>query len=65
MTNPEKKAFDCLAFKDQVQAEIYEAIKDLPPDEVLAYFQRRVAESRLADFWNRIPTRFGESRRIA
>ncbi len=39
-----KKTFDCLAYKDRVQAEIYEEIKHLTIPEQVEYF-RRTAES--------------------
>jgi hypothetical protein len=43
-TTPTKKTFDCLAYKDRVQAEIYEEIKHLTIPEQVEYF-RREAES--------------------
>ena len=41
---PTTKTFDALAFKEQAQAEIFEAIRDLTPEAQIAYCRRR-AES--------------------
>ncbi len=46
-----KKAFDCLEFKEQVQEKIYEDIKNLSLAEQIAYFQKRIENSSLGDWW--------------
>ncbi len=37
--------FDCVEFKQRVQAQIYEQIKDLSPEEEIEFFRK--AEVRL------------------
>jgi hypothetical protein len=48
------KSFDCLAFKDRVQAEIYEEIKDLSPAEEVEYFRKAAQEGPLGEWWKRV-----------
>ena len=50
-------SFDCLAFKDRVQEEIYEETKDLSRAETISYFRERAQTGPLAQFWNGIPVR--------
>ena len=47
-----KKTFDCLKMKEEIQAKIYNEIKDMTPDEKLNYFNRKAQNS---DWWNRLP----------
>ncbi|MEK8021715.1 MAG: hypothetical protein VSS75_032980 [Candidatus Parabeggiatoa sp.] len=54
MTNPIKKYFDCLAYKQAVQLKIYSEINHLTPAEEMAYFQKGVATSSLAQWWKSI-----------
>lgn len=49
-----KKAFDCLEFKEQVQEKIYEDLKNLSVAEQIAYFQKRIENSNLGDWWQSI-----------
>jgi len=37
---PAIPGFDCVKMKQDIQAQIYEEIKDLSPEELLAYFNR-------------------------
>ena len=37
-TNKEIKEFDCLKMKSEIQAKIYEEIKDLTSEERIKYF---------------------------
>lgn len=46
-----EKAFDCHAFMDRVQSEIYEQIKDLPPDEQIAFYRRQAEDGPLGRWW--------------
>jgi hypothetical protein len=46
-----KKAFDCIEFKRKVQAEIYEEIKELSPEQEIEYFRRRAATGPLGKWW--------------
>lgn len=38
------KAFDCVQVKDKIQEKIYEEIKDLSPEEQIAYYQKGITE---------------------
>ena len=51
------KGFDCIAFKRQAQAEIYEEIKGLSPEEEIAYFRRRAATGPLGKLWKALERR--------
>ena len=46
----QKKKFDAIEMKRQIQEEIYEETKDMSPDEFIAYVRQRIANSRFADF---------------
>jgi len=46
-----EKEFDCLKMKEEIQAKIYEEIKDLSSDEVLAYFNKK---SQNNAFWQKL-----------
>ena len=49
-----KKSFDCIAFKRQAQAEIYEDIKNLSPDEELEYFRKQAETGPLGKWWKKV-----------
>jgi hypothetical protein len=49
-----EKTFDCLKMKEEIQAKIYEEIKDLSSSEKMAYFNRR---SQNSDLWQRLVKR--------
>ena len=51
--------FDCLAYKDRIQAEIHEDTKGMSYAQLREYFSKRVASGPFAELWKRIPTRFG------
>jgi hypothetical protein len=38
------KVFDCVQMKNKIQEEIYEEIKDLTPEEQVAYYQKAIQE---------------------
>ena len=44
---PPIPGFDCLKMKHDIQAKIYEEIKDLSSEELVAYFNRAGSEFRL------------------
>jgi len=46
-----KKDFDCVEFKRQAQARIYERIKGLSPQEEIEYFRRAAEQGPLGDWW--------------
>jgi len=44
------KSFDCVKMKRLIQEKIYRETRGMGEEELLAYFRRRVAESRFAQF---------------
>ena len=46
-----KKTFDCVACKRQAQARIYEVIRNLSPEEEIAYFRKAAEEGPLGEWW--------------
>ncbi len=52
--------FDCVGMNDKIQEEIYREIKDLTPEERVAYHQKAIqGDARLPDKFARIrPSRF-------
>lgn len=50
-TTRAKKDFDCVEFKRQAQARIYERIKDLSPEEEIDYFRKAAEEGPLGEAW--------------
>jgi len=49
-----EKTFDCLKMKEEIQAKIYEEIKDMSSPERLAYFSKKSQNSVL---WQRLSKR--------
>ena len=47
-------SFDCMAWLERVQAEIHEEIKDMTPEEELAYWNRPI-KGPLGKWWRSIP----------
>ena len=54
VSRPRKKGFDCIAFKERVQAEIYEEIKNLTPAEQAEYFRKSVERGPFAAWWKQV-----------
>ena len=52
-----EKGFDCIEFKRQAQAEIYQEIKGLSPEEEMEYFRRRVAAGPFGKLWKTLEDR--------
>lgn len=55
-----KKKFDCIEFKEKAQARIYEDIKDLTPQQQIAYFNKRAENGPLGELWKRIRRESGK-----
>ena len=55
------KTFDCLKMKEEIQAKIYEEIKDMSASEELAYFSKKSQNSTL---WQRLINRDNVQKRI-
>ena len=49
-----EKEFDCLKMKEEIQAKIYEEIKDMTFPELRAYYDRRLKKSAL---WQKLVAR--------
>ena len=49
-----EKTFDCLKMKEEIQAKIYEEIKNLSSSEILDYFNKKSQNSVL---WQRLVKR--------
>jgi len=49
-----EKEFDCLKMKEEIQAKIYEDIKNMSASEELAYFKKKSQNSAL---WQRLVKR--------
>ena len=49
-----EKTFDCLKMKEEIQAKIYEEIKDMSASEELSYFRKKTQNSVL---WQRLINR--------
>ena len=49
-----EKIFDCLKMKEEIQAKIYEEIKDMSASEELAYFNKKSKNNAL---WQRLVKR--------
>lgn len=47
------KTFDCIEMKRRIQEKIYEETKNMDHEQLVAYFQRRIANSPFASFLNR------------
>ena len=45
-------AFDCVETKRRIQEKIYEETQGMGPEELAAYFRRRVREGPFADLWH-------------
>ena len=48
------KKFDCLKMKEEIQAKIYEEIKNMSSSEELAYFHKKAQTNAL---WQRLTNR--------
>ncbi|MBI4548997.1 MAG: hypothetical protein HY707_13520 [Ignavibacteriae bacterium] len=57
MTTHKKKDFDCIEIKRDAQSKIYEAIKQMTPEEEIAYFRKSVDNSKLSKWWKSVPSR--------
>ena len=49
-----KKTFDCLKMKEEIQAKIYEEIKDMSSSEIISYFNKKSQDSAL---WQKLVQR--------
>ena len=61
-TNPTTKAFDCIAYKREVQRRIYEETQHMTSDEQIEYFRRRAEEGSLGTWWRAVKAASNQSR---
>ena len=54
MSQTTEKSFDCLAFKWKVEAEIYQEIKDLTPEQQIEYFRHHAQSGPFAELVARL-----------
>jgi hypothetical protein len=52
-----EKTFDCVQYKRQVQAAIYDEIKGMTHEQEIAYFQQQADSSALGQWWKRVNAR--------
>lgn len=57
MATEQKKNFDCIQIKRDAQTKIYEAIKQMSPDEEIVYFRRSIEESKFSSWWKCVSSR--------
>ncbi len=53
-TAKKTKSFDCVEFKRQAQARLYEATRELSAEQRRQHIRRAVETGPLADFWSRV-----------
>jgi hypothetical protein len=58
MTTSKKKDFDCIEMKRKSQLKIYEAIKEMTPEQEIDYFRHSINKSEFAKWWKSITSRF-------
>ena len=51
MKKHKKNNFDCIEMKRKAQARIYEAIREMTPEQEITYFKQSVDKSELAGWW--------------
>ena len=51
MATQKKKEFDCIQIKRDAQTKIYENIKQMTPEEEIAYFRQSVDQSKFSKWW--------------
>jgi hypothetical protein len=47
------EGFDCIAFKSKVQEKIYQATKDMTPEQELEYIHCQVHEGEMGEIWRK------------
>jgi len=52
-TTKKIKNFNCLEFKDKVQEQIYNEIRDLSPEQEIEYFRNSVKQGSFKHFFNK------------
>lgn len=63
-TNKVTKDFDCVEFKRGTQAEIYEEIKDLAPEDEIDYFREKAESGPMGEWWKVLKHRSASERAV-
>lgn len=53
----QKKEFDCIQVKRDAQIKIYQTIKEMTPEEEIAYFRQSVEQSKFSNWWKSVSSR--------
>jgi len=48
------KKFDCVEMKNKIQAKIYEEIKDMTPEEEIAYRRKKLESGSMGDLYKKL-----------
>ncbi len=54
MATQKKKEFDCIQIKCDAQVKIYQAIKQMTPQEEIAYFRQSIEQSKFSAWWKSV-----------
>jgi hypothetical protein len=54
MEKRKDRRFDCIAFKREVQARMYEETRNLSSEQLLEYFRRKVEEGPFAEYFEAV-----------
>lgn len=57
MATQKKKEFDCIQIKRDAQTKIYQNIKQMPPEEEIAYFRQSIDQSKFSNWWKSLTSR--------
>ena len=60
--NDAERGFDCVEFKRHAQAQIYERIKDMTPEQEIEYFHDAADTGPLGEWWRKIVARSTKNR---
>lgn len=57
MTTQRNKKFDCIQNKRDAQTKIYQTIKQMTPEEEIAYFRQSIDQSKFSNWWKSLTSR--------
>ena len=59
------KKFDCVEMKNEIQAKIYEEIKDLTPQEEIAYRRKKLESGSMGEFYKKLRAKSKRGKKTA
>lgn len=59
------KKFDCVEMKNKIQAKIYEEIKDMSPQEEIAYRRKKLESGSMAEFYKKLRVKTKNGKKAA